>query len=80
MSAPISIKTSIIPVLNGLIPIDLRVILESGLIIAPTIKKAAEEISDGILISFAAMIPFPSTKIVLSVSYTHLTLPTNREV
>ena len=59
MSAPILIKTSIIPVLNGLIPIDLRMILELGAINAPTIKKEADDISDGILMSLAKIVPFP---------------------
>jgi len=66
MSAPILIKTSMIPVLNGLMPIDLRMILELGAINAPTIKKEADDISDGILISLATIVPFPLMEIILS--------------
>ena len=47
ISAPISFKTLIIPVLVGFIPTFVTVICEFGIIAPSTKKNAAEEISPG---------------------------------
>ena len=47
MSAPICFKISITPVRVGLMPTASKVTSEPSVIAAPTIKKAADEISDG---------------------------------
>ncbi len=46
-SAPICLRISITPVRVGLIPTASSVTSEPSVIAAPTIKKAAEEISEG---------------------------------
>ncbi len=73
ISAPMSRRTSIIPVLVGLTPTFVTVTHEFGIIAPSTIKNAAEEISPGTSTSTAVSLFFELT--VISRPFTFISAP-----